>query len=73
MEKHQVTTDLWFATYLATKGIRASNYEVQGRSTKLKLYFDMFDAEWKAHRVEFANSDISRFRTEMTRLKDLAY
>lgn len=73
MEKHQVTTDLWFSTYLVTKGVHPANYEVQGKSTKLKLYFDMADAEWRAHRVAFSNSDISRFRTEMTRLKDLAY
>lgn len=73
MQKRQLTTDLWFGTYLKVRGIEPADYEVIGRSTKLKLFFDLTDEEWRAHRVAFTHSEFSKFRTEMTRLKDLAY
>lgn len=69
----QVTSDLWFATYLKVRGVDPVNYETIGKTTKLKVFFRISAEEWRAHRVAFANSEISKFRNEMTRLKDLAY
>ena len=66
------STDIWFCAYLQLQGIKLAKYDVEGRG-KVRCYYDVTDDEWKQLRLDFNNSDVSRYKTAVESIKDLAY
>lgn len=64
--------DVWFISFLKLKGYEIHHYDVISRG-KVKCYFDIPDEEWKNLKLEFNKSEISKYKTIIDGLKDLAY
>lgn len=66
------STDLWLNAYLLLKEIPISSYELVERG-KVRLYFNLSDEEWKRLKLEFSNSDFSKMKFMVEKIKDLSY
>lgn len=66
------STDLWFCAFLIKKGHTIKKYDVISRG-KAKFYFEIDDETWKDLKLEFNNSEISKFKMLIDQLKDLSY
>jgi hypothetical protein len=66
------TTDVWYAGFLLTKGIKLAKYDVIDRG-KVRCYFELTDDQWKQFKVEFNNSEISDLKQAVAKIKDLAF
>jgi hypothetical protein len=68
----QSSTDLWFCSFAILKGYKVAHYD-QISKGKARYYFNMSDVEWKDLKLEFNNSDYSKFKQVFEGLKDLGY
>lgn len=68
----QSSTDLWFCSFVIMKGFQLAQYDLIGKG-KARYYFDMSETEWKELKLEFNNSDFSKFKQIQESLKDLGY
>lgn len=66
------STDIWFCAYLQLNGVKLNNYQVIGKG-KVRCFFDLSDDEWQKHRVNFNNSDLSKYKILVEQIKDLAF
>lgn len=66
------STDLWFCAFLIDKGYQIQKYDIVARG-KAKFYFEIEEDEWKKFKLEFNNSDLSKFKMLIDQLKDLSY
>lgn len=66
------STDIWFCAFLINKGFNIEGYTVINRG-KISCDFKIEDALWHALKLEFHNSDISKYKAIIDKLKDLAY
>jgi hypothetical protein len=66
------STDLWFCSYLVNKGFKVAKYDILSRG-KAKFYFDIDEEDWKKYKLEFNNSELSKFKMIIDQLKDLSY
>lgn len=66
------STDVWFCAYLINKGLVIKEYSVIARG-KISCRFDISDNDWQKYKLEFHNSEISKFKSIIDKLKDLAY
>ena len=66
------TSDVWFAAYLLSKGLKIAKFDVIDRG-KVRCYFELTDDEWKEFKVKFNNSEISDIKQYMAKIKDLAF
>lgn len=66
------TTDIWFASFLQLRGYPVTDFEVVGRGRGC-FDFEIGVEEWKAMRLEFNYSDISKVKQIQLSLKDLLF
>jgi len=65
-------TDLWFASYLRSKGFELVDFELKHRGKGIYI-FEISDEEYKKLRIEFFKSEVSKVKQIMEELKDLVY
>jgi len=65
-------TDVWFSAYLKYRNFKLINYEVIKRG-KARFEFEISSAEYKKMKIEFADSEISKIRSQIEELKNLCY
>lgn len=65
------TKDLWFAGFLEFSGHNVARYEKNG--FKVTFYFEVNEDDWKRLKLEYHQSDFSKYRAEIEKLKGLAY
>jgi len=68
----KATTDLWFSAWLQHKGYKLTKYDIINRG-RARYYFNLTEDEWKQEKLEFNNSDLSKFKIILESLKDLSY
>lgn len=66
------STDIWFIAFLVHKGHQISSYSVIGKG-KVRCSFNIDDESWKTLKLEFNNSEISKYKQIIESIKDLAY
>lgn len=72
MKDLMASSDVWFCSFLISKGHKIEKYEIISRG-KVKCMFSLTPEEWKQLKLEFNNSDILKFKGIIDSLKDLAY
>lgn len=72
MDNLKSSTDIWFCAYLQLKGVKLNNYQVISKG-KVRCFFNVSDEEWQKQRVDFNNSELSRYKILVEQIKDLAY
>jgi len=66
------TTDLWFSAYLLSKGYKVKDFTIISRG-KGSYEFDINIEKWKKLKLEFLNSECSKFKQIMEELRDLLF
>lgn len=66
------STDIWFIAYLMYKGVKVAKYTPLQRG-KVKCFFELGDAEWQQHKLEFNNSEFIKFKGLIEQVKDLGF
>ena len=70
----QTTKDLWLAGFLQSKGYTVINYSILDPKKKLAEFnFNISDEDWKTLKLEFYNSEVSKVKWNIEKLKDLCY
>lgn len=65
------TSDVWFSAFLMHENIKLESYEKLGN--KVTCYFNLSDEQWKDLKLKFHNSEISKFKGYIEKIKDLAH
>lgn len=66
------STDIWYSSFLMLKGFKLIKYEVVSRG-KGKYFFNISDDEWVKYKLEFNNSELIKYKTNIEQLKDLLF
>lgn len=66
------TTDIWIAAFCLLKGHELRRFEVSD-SKRVRYFFDLTEEEWQRLRIEFSNSELSKYKIAIEQVKDLAY
>lgn len=66
------TTDIWFAGFLTHLGYKMTKFEKLGRS-KVKCFYELSDTQWEKAKLDFHNSELSKFKGYIEQIKDLGY
>ena len=66
------TKDVWFSAYLQDLGheIVAVNRITRG---KAEYMFELSEEDWRKLKLDFHNSKLSKYKSLISKLKDLAY
>lgn len=70
--KHKGSTDIWFSSFLTLKGYKVCHFDVIARG-KVNYYFELTEEEWKQLKLEFNDSEYSKFKQIQESLKDMAF
>lgn len=66
------STDIWFCAFLEMRGVSLEKHETIERG-KVRCFFVLTDEQWNEYRKEYYNSEISKFRNRLERIKDLSF
>jgi len=66
------TTDVWLMAFLVLKGYEIKSYSVIARG-KIKAQFEIEDSLWRTLKLEFQKSDVSKLKSTIDQIKDLAW
>jgi hypothetical protein len=65
------TSDVWFSAFLLHENITLATYVANGN--KVTCSFELTDEQWKELKIKFHNSEISKFKGYIEKIKDLAH
>lgn len=66
------TTDVWFSAFLVSKGHEIADYDVISRG-KVRCKFKISESDWQKLKLEFNKSEISKFKSIIESIKDMAF
>lgn len=66
------TTDLWFASYLISRGCPVVGFKLVG-ARRGSYGFAIDGDQWQQLKLEFMQSDVSKIKQIQQELKDLLY
>jgi hypothetical protein len=68
----KTSTDIWFCAFLRTYGYTIESYEVIAKG-RVKCSYKIDDQTWNSLKLSFSQSDFMRYKTEVEKIKDLAW
>lgn len=66
------SSDVWFISFLIIKGNKIAKYDVIERG-RVKCYFEISEDDWKKHKLEFSQSEVSKYKQTIEMLKDMGH
>ena len=66
------TKDLWFCAFIRLKGYNFVDY-IRNDNNKIDFIFNIDNETWKELKIEFNNSELSKAKWEIEKIKDLIF